>query len=46
MATLQNAKQYRTSRELLVATDEGRALYLQLGWETASLYWTASIATA
>lgn len=46
MATLQAAKQHPGSPELLVATEDGRALYSTLGWEIISSYSTASIATA
>jgi GNAT superfamily N-acetyltransferase len=43
MAMLQAAKRHTGSRELLVATEDGRALYSKLGWRTISLYSTASI---
>jgi hypothetical protein len=45
MTTLLAAKQHSSSPELLVATDDGRALYSTLGWETISPYSTASIFT-
>ncbi|WP_404969369.1 GNAT family N-acetyltransferase [Sphingomonas sp. PP-CC-1A-547] len=44
MQTLHDARQSANSRELLVATEDGRALYSALGWETISPYSTASIA--
>lgn len=43
MATLRSAKQNSTNPELLVATEDGKALYSTLGWETISPYSTASI---
>lgn len=43
MQTLHDARQYPSGRELLVATEDGRALYSALGWETISPYSTASI---
>ncbi|MFZ5706447.1 MAG: GNAT family N-acetyltransferase [Pseudomonadota bacterium] len=43
MTTLRACKQHPSSPELLVATEEGRALYSTLGWETISPYSTASI---
>lgn len=42
MATLQAARQNTGGPELLVATEEGRALYTKLGWRTISPYATAS----
>ena len=44
MAALQQTKQCRHTPELLVATENGRALYVTLGWRTVSPYSTASIA--
>ncbi len=46
MTTLRAAKQRSASPELLVATEEGRALYSRLGWQTISPYSTASIPAA
>jgi len=43
MTTLHAAKQHPSSPELLVATEDERALYSMLGWETISPYSTASI---
>jgi len=43
MSTLRRAKRNRKTRELLVATEEGRALYATLGWRTISSYSTASV---
>jgi GNAT superfamily N-acetyltransferase len=45
MLTLHSARQHPSGPELLVATEDGRALYSTLGWETISPYSTASIAT-
>ncbi|CAM5492856.1 GNAT family N-acetyltransferase [Novosphingobium sp. FGD1] len=45
MLTLHDARQHPSSPELLVATEDGRALYSALGWETISPYSTASIVT-
>lgn len=45
ITTLHAAKQRPGSPELLVATEDGRALYSALGWETISPYSTASIVT-
>ena len=45
MKTLHAAKQHSSNPELLVATEDGRALYSTLGWETISPYSTASIIT-
>ena len=44
MAALRRAKQCRHTPELLVATENGRALYATLGWRTVSPYSTTSIA--
>ena len=44
MAALRRTKQCRHTPELLVATEDGRALYTALGWRTVSPYCTASIA--
>lgn len=43
MGALRRAKRNRRTRELLVATEDGRALYATLGWRTISPYSTASI---
>jgi GNAT superfamily N-acetyltransferase len=43
MAALHRAKQHQDIPELLVATEDGRALYATLGWQTISPYATASI---
>ena len=43
MQALHDARQQPRSRKLLVATEDGRALYSALGWETISPYCTASI---
>ncbi len=43
MRTLRDARQHSNVPELLVATEDGRALYLTLGWETISPYSTTSI---
>lgn len=43
MAALQRTKQRHRTPELLVATEEGRALYGTLGWRTISPFSTASI---
>ena len=43
MCTLHDTKQDPANPELLVATEDGRALYSTLGWETISPYSTASI---
>lgn len=45
MQTLHDARQHPGSAELLVATEEGQALYSTMGWETISPYSTASVAT-
>jgi predicted acetyltransferase len=44
MKNLGAAKRHSQIPELLVATEEGMALYSSIGWETISLYSTASIA--
>lgn len=44
MTTLRDAKRNVSVPELLVATQDGRALYSQMGWSTISPYSTASIA--
>ncbi|WP_447727987.1 GNAT family N-acetyltransferase [Sphingomonas koreensis] len=44
MATLRGAKAGSAAPELLVATDEGRALYASLGWTVLSPFATAEIA--
>jgi hypothetical protein len=44
MRTLHDARQNPDGMELLVATQDGRALYSKLGWETISPYSTASFA--
>lgn len=41
--TCYDARQHPTGTELLVATEDGRALYSALGWETLSHYSIASI---
>lgn len=43
MAALGDARHARSGAELLVATEDGRALYADLGWVTISPYSTASI---
>ncbi|MCW6531701.1 GNAT family N-acetyltransferase [Sphingomonas sp. MMSM20] len=43
MAALHRAKRRQETPELLVATEEGRALYTTLGWRVLSPYSTASI---
>ncbi|WP_028101966.1 GNAT family N-acetyltransferase [Pseudoduganella violaceinigra] len=43
MATLRQAKVGVAKPELLVATDQGRALYESLGWRTLSAYSTGSL---
>ncbi|WEK00749.1 MAG: GNAT family N-acetyltransferase [Candidatus Sphingomonas phytovorans] len=43
MAALSRARQNPDAPQLLVATEEGRALYSTLGWQTLSPYSTASI---
>ncbi len=43
MTTLRGLKQNPSIPELLVATEDGRALYSTLGWETVSPYSTASV---
>lgn len=46
MAALRETRADRASTELLVATDEGRALYAALGWTMLSPFSTAEIAPA
>lgn len=46
MAALRDAKADPDTIELLVATDEGRALYASLGWTVLSPFATAEIAPA
>ncbi len=46
MRTLHDNRQQPGNPELLVATEDGRALYSTLGWETISPYSTASIISA
>lgn len=46
MQTLHDARQHSGRPELLVATEDGRALYSTLGWVTISPYSTASIPTS
>lgn len=43
MRTLHDTRQQPGNPELLVATEDGRALYSALGWDTVSSYLTASI---
>lgn len=43
MQTLHGAQRDRDSLELLVATDDGRALYETLGWRVVAAYASASI---
>jgi hypothetical protein len=43
MAALRQAKQRPSTPELLVATEEGRALYQALGWRTLSIFSTGSL---
>ena len=43
MRTLHDVRQHPGNPELLVATEDGRALYETLGWKTISPYSTASI---
>ena len=45
MSTLSHARRNSDAPQLLVATEDGYALYLTLGWRTLSPYSTASIAT-
>lgn len=45
LRTLHNARKHSSGAELLVATEDGRALYSTLGWKTISPYSTASIVT-
>jgi GNAT superfamily N-acetyltransferase len=44
MTALRREKQNRQAPELLVASEDGRALYASLGWRTISPYNTASVA--
>lgn len=46
MAALRGMRVDRTTTELLVATDDGRALYATLGWTVISPFATAEIPTA
>ncbi|WP_246152594.1 GNAT family N-acetyltransferase [Sphingomonas montanisoli] len=46
MRALHDARRHSANPELLVATEDGRALYSTLGWETISPYSTASIISA
>lgn len=46
MAALREAHTDRTATELLVATDDGRALYATLGWAVISPFVTAEIPSA
>lgn len=46
MQTLHDARQDSGGPQLLVATEDGRALYSSLGWKTISPYSTASIGTS
>jgi GNAT superfamily N-acetyltransferase len=43
MAALGAARRSPQSRQLLVATEEGRALYAMMGWEVGQLFSSASI---
>ncbi|WP_242443674.1 GNAT family N-acetyltransferase [Sphingobium sp. LB126] len=43
MRALHDARRHVGGMELLVATQDGQALYSTLGWETISPYSTASI---
>jgi GNAT superfamily N-acetyltransferase len=43
MNTLRRSKRHASTPELLVATEDGRALYETLGWQTISPYSTGSI---
>lgn len=43
MAALAATRKSNTARPVLVATEEGRALYSSLGWTTLSLYSTVAI---
>lgn len=43
MRTLHDARRHHGTPELLVATEDSRALYATIGWETFSAYSTASI---
>ena len=46
MAALREMRTDRTATELLVATDDGRALYATLGWTVISPFVTAEIPPA
>lgn len=46
MSVLRNAKTRPGTPELLVATEDGRKLYEAIGWQTTSVYSTASIPDA
>ncbi len=46
MRALHDTRQQPGTPELLVATEDGRALYSTLGWETISPYSTASMTSA
>ena len=46
MLTLHAGRQRPDVPELLVATEDGQALYSALGWDTVSPYSTASVTTA
>lgn len=46
MQALHDARRDTAKRELLVATEDGRALYSTLGWQTISPYSSASIREA
>lgn len=46
MAALRETRTNRAATELLVATDDGRALYSTLGWTVISLFVTAEIPPA
>jgi predicted GNAT family N-acyltransferase len=43
MATLRSAKRNSANPELLVATEDGKALYSTLGWRIVSPYSTAAV---
>lgn len=45
MSALSGARRNPDASQLLVATEDGRALYLTLGWRTLSPYSTASMAS-
>lgn len=46
MTALSQARQNANTPQLLVATEDGRSLYLSLGWRTLSPYSTASLVDA